>query len=74
MGIEVKLSNQEQCSQITMPQADPATNQGDTAIQPGVSDWIVTCMEHQHKQQSIKADDRANSPFAMADQLLEIAQ
>lgn len=31
-------------------------------------------MEHQHEQQSIEADDRANGPFATAHQLLEIAQ
>ncbi|TEB16768.1 hypothetical protein FA13DRAFT_1804561 [Coprinellus micaceus] len=31
-------------------------------------------MEHQHEQQSIEADDKANGPFATAHQLLEIAQ
>ncbi|TEB24072.1 hypothetical protein FA13DRAFT_1797607 [Coprinellus micaceus] len=70
VDIEVKLADREQRSKAKEISGEKAT----VTIRPGVMDWITACMEHQHEQQSIEADDKANGPFATAHQLLEIAQ
>ncbi|TEB23553.1 hypothetical protein FA13DRAFT_1639866, partial [Coprinellus micaceus] len=70
VDIEVKLADREQRSKAKEISGEKPT----MIIRPGVMDWITACMEHQHEQQSIEADDKANGPFATAHQLLEIAQ